>query len=130
MIHKFKIRIIGIIFEPKSRMILVGKNPGDKNYSFLEGDLDYKMELDKCLKKITKEKTGYGIHNLGAIYAENKIKNNKDLLKLYFLCEATEGKELPGKNVESLKWIKPKTVEKELKTKLPARLKEYIFGLE
>lgn len=130
MNNKFYVKVIGILFEPKSRMILVGKSYKDKVYSFLEGDLNYNEELDKCLKRMAKEKTGYKIHNLGAIYAKNKIKNKKDVLELYFLCEATEGKEKKGKTVEELIWIKPKEVEKKLKEKLPTRLREYIFGLE
>lgn len=130
MTNKFKIKIIGVLFEPKSRKILIGKNKGDKKYSFLEGELTYKEELDKCLKRVAKEKTGYKVHNLGTIYSKNKIKNKKDMLEIYFLCEATEGKEKKGKNIEELKWINPKNTEKELKTKFPTRLKEYIFGLE
>lgn len=130
MTDKFVVKIIGIMFEPKSRMILVGKNYGDKKYSFLDGELSHNVELDIGLKKIAKEKTGYKIHNLGAVYAKNKIKNKKEILELYFLCEATEGKEKRGKKVEELIWIKPKEVEKRLGEKLPSRLKEYIYGLE
>lgn len=130
MTEKFLVKIIGIIFEPKSRMILIGKKLRDKEFSFLEEELKTKEELDKFLKKAVKQKTGYKVHNLGAVYAENKIKGEANLLRLYFLCEATEGKEKAGKNVEVLKWIKPKSVEKELHVKLPPRLKEYIFGLE
>jgi ADP-ribose pyrophosphatase YjhB (NUDIX family) len=129
MADKYRIKIIGILFEPKSRKILIGKNKGDKKFSFLEGDLKYNEELDKCLKRVAKQKTGYKIHNLGAVYAKNKIKNKKDVLEIYFLCEATEGKEKPGPKVSELKWISPKNTEKELKEKFPTRLKEYIFGL-
>jgi ADP-ribose pyrophosphatase YjhB (NUDIX family) len=128
MENKFNVKIIGILFSPKARKILLGKNKGDKKLTFLEGDLRYEEELDVGLKRTAKEKTGYIIHNLGAIYAENKLRNKEDL-KLYFLCEATEGKEKPGENVAKLKWINPKDVEKQLKTKLPTRLKEYIFNL-
>jgi len=130
MISKFKVKIIGILFEPKSRKILLGKNIGDKNFSFLEGELKYNEELDVGLKRVTKQKTGYKIHNLGTVYAKNKIKNKRDLLELYFLCEATEGKEKQGKNVEKIIWIKPSEVEKIIKEKLPTQLKEYILGLE
>ena len=125
---KFKVKIIGILFNPSARKILVGKNKGDKNLSFLEGDLKCDEELDVSLKKMAKDKTGYIVHNLGAIYAENKLKDKK-MLQMYFLCEATEGKEKPGKNVSELKWINPKEVEKFIKVKLPTRLREYIFGL-
>jgi hypothetical protein len=130
MVDKFKVKIIGVLFEPKSRKILVGKRIGDKKYSFLEEDLIYNEELDKYLKNIAKKKTGYKVHNLGAIYAKNKIKNKKDILELYFLCEATEGKEKPGKEIKELIWIKPSEAEKKLEEKLPERLKEYLLGLE
>lgn len=129
MENKFRVKIIGIVFEPKSRRILLGKRIGDKNYSFLEGELSYKTELDKELKKIAKEKTGFKVHNLGAVYAKNCIKNRKDILELYFLCEATEGKEKKGKNVSELIWTKPSEVQKKLKEKFPSRLKEYILSL-
>jgi ADP-ribose pyrophosphatase YjhB (NUDIX family) len=128
MEDKFKVKIIGILFNPTTRKILVGKNKGDSELSFLEGDLRYNEELDIGLKRVTKEKTGYKVHNLGAIYAENMLKE-KDKLRVYFLCEATEGKEAPGPNVTELKWISPKDVEKFIKEKIPTRLKEYILNL-
>ena len=54
MINRFNVKIIGILFEPKSRKILVGKSKGDKKYSFLEEDLTYEEELDRCLKIVAK----------------------------------------------------------------------------
>ncbi len=126
--NRFRVKIIGILFSPKARKILIGKNRGDKNLSFLEGELRYNEELDVGLKRIAKEKTGYIIHNLGAVYAENRL-NKKDELRIYFLCEATEGKEKTGARVEELKWISPKDIEKYLKQRLPTRLRGYIFGL-
>jgi len=128
MVDNFKVKIIGILFNPSTRRILVGKNKGDKNLSFLETDLKYNEELDVTLKKTAKEKTGYIIHNLGAVYARNKLKN-KDTLQIYFLCEAIEGKEKLGKNVAELRWIKPKEVEKQLCENFPTRLKEYLLNL-
>jgi len=126
--EKFKVKIIGILFSPKARKILLGRNKGDKKLSFLEGHLRYNEELDIGLKRVAKEKTGYIIHNLGAVYAENKLKD-KEMLQIYFLCEATEGKEVPGTNVAELKWIHPKEVEKYLKEKLPTRLRGYVRSL-
>jgi len=128
MINKFKVKIVGILFNPSTRRILVGRNKGEKHLSFLEGDLKYDEELDRGLKRVTKEKTGYIIHNLGAVYARNKLKE-KDVLQIYFLCEATEGKEKPSKKVAEMRWIKPSEVEKQLNEKLPTRLKEYILNL-
>jgi ADP-ribose pyrophosphatase YjhB (NUDIX family) len=128
MNNQFKVKIIGILFSPKARKILIGRNKGENALSFLEGDLKYSEELDVGLKRVAKEKTGYKVHNLGAVYAENMLKN-KDELRLYFLCEATEGKEMPGPNVEELKWVPPKKIENFIKQKIPTRLKEYIKSL-
>jgi len=125
----FHVRIVGIIFDPKKRMLLVEKGLSADKYSFLEGDLEYDEEMDQTLKRFIKEKTGYKVHNLGAVYAENVLKN-PDKLKIHFLCEATEGKEKPGKEVEELIWVKPSEIEKTLEVKLPARLREYITNLE
>ena len=125
----FHVRIVGIIFDPKKRRLLVEKGLSANKYSFLEGDLEYDEEMDQTLKRFIKEKTGYKVHNLGAVYAENVLKN-PDKLKIHFLCEATEGKEKPGKEVEELIWVKPSEIEKTLEVKLPARLREYITNLE
>jgi ADP-ribose pyrophosphatase YjhB (NUDIX family) len=126
---KFKVKLVGVIFDPKKRKVLIGKGKGERRYSFLEGDLIPDEELDKELKRITKEKTGFIIHNLGTIYSENALEN-KEELKIYFLCEATEGEEKKGKDIEEIIWIKPSEVEKKLETKFPTRLKEFITGLE
>lgn len=128
MTNKFNVKIIGILFNPSARRVLVGKNKGDKYLSFLEGNLKYNEELDVGLKRVAMEKTGYIIHNLGAVYAKNKLKQ-KDSLQIYFLCEATEGKQKPGEKVAEIRWIKPKEVEKQIHEKLPARLREYILNL-
>jgi len=126
----FIVKIIGIIFDPKERKVLVGKNKGDERYTFLEGDLNHGEDLDKCLKRTTGEKTGFAIHNLGSIYAKNCLKEKKQLLELFFLCEATEGKENLGKNVQEIIWVKPSEVEKTINEKLPSTLREYIINLE
>ena len=126
--QKFKVILIGIIFNPQNRKILVGKNKEDKEYSFLEGNLQQGEDLDIGLKRVISKKTGYKVHNLGAVYADNSLENN-EILELYFLCEATEGEESPGENVEELKWIKPFEVEQIINKTLPSILKEYIINL-
>ncbi len=128
MANKFRVKIIGILFNPSTRRVLVGKNKGDKNLSFLDGELKYNEELDVGLKRVAKEKTGYIIHNLGAVYARNKLKD-KESLQIYFLCEATEGRQTPGKRVAEIRWVRPKEVEKLIHEKLPTRLREYILNL-
>lgn len=124
----FRVRLIGIIFNPRTRKILLEKNTGEKEFSFLDGGLRHNEELDKALKRMIFEKTGFKVHNLGAVYAENMLPERYKL-KLYFLCEATEGTQKIGPGVDDLKWISPKDTEKTIKEKLPPRLKEYLSNL-
>ena len=128
--EKFNVVIVGIIFDPKTRKILVGKAKGDEKYSFLEGNLTHNEELDVRLKKVTTEKTGYIVHNLGAVYAQNCLNSHGEELKIYFLCEATEGQEKLGENIEEILWVKPSEVEEKLGVSFPTRLKGYIEDLE
>src|SRR3989344_7818309 len=120
---KFYVRIVGIIFNPKERKILIGKNNGDKNYSFVDGELCYDEELNWGIKRVTKEKTGYEISNLGTIFAGLK---NKEELAIYFLCEIKNGEAKPGKNVKEIKWVKANEIENLINEKLPGKLKEYL----
>lgn len=124
----FNVKLVGIIFDTTQRKILVGKRKGDKEYSFVEGNLSHETELDKCLKKMIKEKTGYKVHNLGSIFAENALRDKMEL-KLYFLCERGEGKEKPEEGVIELTWIDPCKAEKIMNVKFPTRLREFIKGL-
>ncbi len=126
--NKFYIKIVGIIFDTKNRKVLIGKNKEEQKYSFLEGNLTQIEELDACLKRTVTEKTGYQVHNLGAIYAENMLQN-KNKVKLHFLCEVKSGEEKPGENVDELLWVKPSEVEEKIQVKLPSTLHEYITNL-
>lgn len=123
---KFYVRIVGIIFNPKERKILIGKNKGDKHHSFVDGELKYDEELNLGLKRVAKEKTGYDISNLGSIFAGLR---EKDELAIYFLCEIKDGKAKPGKNVKEIKWVKSKEIEKLINEKLPGKLKEYLNSI-
>ena len=127
----FYVKIAGIIFDTTTRKILIGKAKGDEKYSFLEGNLNHEEELDVCLKRIAKEKTGFKIHNLGAVYAENMLKD-KEKLKIHFLCEVGEEENqlVLGENIEELIWVKPSNVEKKIGISLPSRLHEYLIGLD
>ncbi|NCN86615.1 hypothetical protein GW932_02180 [archaeon] len=127
--EKFYVKIVGIIFDTSTRKVLVGRLDNEDHYSFIEGDLTHEEELDKCLKRTIKETTGCTVHNLGAVYAENMLKNNEKL-KIHFLCEIREGEVTPGGKITELLWVKPSEVEEKLGVELPSRLHEYITNLE
>ena len=45
--EKFLVKVVGIIFDPKKRKILIGRKKGEEKYSFIEEYLDYTLELEK-----------------------------------------------------------------------------------
>lgn len=124
--EKFYVKVIGVVFDPHRKKILIGKNKGDKYYSFVDGKLNHDKELNESLKKIIKEKTGYYISNLGSIFAGIK---KKEELAIYFLCEIKEGKEDLGRGVKEIKWVKADEIEDFINEKLPGKLMEYIKNI-
>ena len=127
---KFDVKIIGILFNPQEKKILVGRNKGENKFSFVDGELKYEEELDIGLKRVVKNKTGYEVHNLGVVFANNRVngQNSKEL-ELYFLCEVKGGNETPGNNTEELKWIKAHEYQDLTDKKLPRRLREYVQNI-
>ena len=126
---KFYVKIIGIIFNPSERKILLGKNKGDGYFSFVDGELRYDEELNQGVKRVTQEKTGYIVSNLGSVFAGINPEK-EDELAMYFLCEVKDGKETPGENVEEIKWVKAHEIEDLINEKLPKKLIEYVFRIE
>jgi len=124
--EKFQVKVVGIIFDPSKRKVLLTKRDGGA-CCFVEGTLGYGEELDERLKNLVQEKTGFSVHNLGAVYAENMLEE-KDVLKLYFLCEAMENR--AEGNFPEVVWVHPAEVEAKLSLTLPTRLREYLDGLE
>lgn len=125
---KFYVKIIGIIFDPAKRKILIGKNNGDEHFSFIDGELRYDEELNQGVKRVTQEKTGYIVSNLGSVFAGINPEK-EDELAMYFLCEVKDGQEAPGEKVEEIKWVKAHEIEELIKEKLPEKLHEYIFSI-
>lgn len=133
---RFIVYVNGVIFDPKTRKILINKG-GEINVSkdlpgftwgFIGGRAKPGKDLDKTLKKLVKERTGLRVSNLGAIFAKT-FPENGHLIAIYFLCESFAGKLRRGKNVAELKWVSPEHLEKHFTTSFHPRLKEYIMNL-
>jgi len=132
-LDKFNAIVLGIIFDPKEKKILIGKRINDPfvpklSWCFPGGRLKIKDEVDKALKTHIKKKTGYDINNLGAIFS--KIENDKeDLLLVYFLTQVFEGVEKPGDGMTELKWIHPKELRTYFTTSFNKKLEQYLLDL-
>jgi 8-oxo-dGTP diphosphatase len=131
---KFLPILLGVIFDPKHRKILIGRRENDPfipelTWCFPGGKLDYGEELEETLKKKIKEKTGLDVENLGAVFAKI-YPEKKNFLAIYYLCEVIGGREKPAGDLKELKWVSPEEVEKYFTTSFHPHLKEYITNLK
>lgn len=131
----FHILMVGIIFDPEKRKILVIRKEGDPElgpeftWGFPGTELHYGKEMDSYLKEKIKEKTGLNIKNLGCVFSK-VYPEKKDYAALYFLCEAVGGEEKLGPFYKEMKWVNPEDLEKLFTTSFHPRLKEYIMNLK
>jgi len=132
--NTFQVVVLGVIFDPAKRKILLGRRENDPQlkeltWCFPGGKLLAGESPDKKLKKRVKEKTGYDIKNLGTIFSRI-YPEKQDLLSIYFLCEVFKGEELPADDLVELKWVSPEEVESHFQTSFHPELKEYILHLK
>jgi len=129
----FKAVILGIIFDPKEKKILIGKRENDPNipeltWCFPGGRAVKGEDVDKTLKRNVKAKTGYDVKNLGTFFSEISPEK-KDLLAIYFLTQVFEGEEQVGNDLVELKWVSPKELENYFTISFHKKLKEYLIDL-
>ena len=130
----FKVILLGIIFDPKTKKILIGKRENDPHipnlsWCFPGGELNYNEMLDESLKRKIKEKTALDVENLGAVFAK-VYPEKKEFLAIYYLCEVVGGKEKTAGDFKELKWVSPEELEKHFTTSFHPKLKEYIINLK
>ena len=131
--NKFDIILIGVIYNPEKKEILIGKGSLDPDsltgWCFPGTKLKKGEEPDKKLKQKIKEQTGYEVKNLGSIFVRVPQKEPEKFI-VYFLCEMFSGKEKAGGEVTELRWMNPKKeLEKYFASDMNTRLKGYLQSL-
>ncbi len=130
----FLVNVLGIVFDTKTRKILIGRRENDPyikelTWCFPGGTPHYNKELEDALKKEIKEKTGLNVGNLGAIFAKT-YPEKREFLSVYYLCESIGGEAKPGGSFKELKWVNPEELEEYFTTSFHPNLKEYIVNLK
>lgn len=131
--NSFQVILLGIIFDPKERKILIGRREKDKYYpklswAFPGGDLTHDGEINKTLKEKIKAQTGLKVKNLGAVFSKT-YEEDRSLVAIYFLCEAVKGRPKAGEKLKELKWVKAEQLESLFTTSFHPRLKEYLVHI-
>ncbi len=129
----FLVILLGVVFNPKTKKILIGRRKNDSyikelSWCFPGGRAKYGEELKEALKREIKKKTGLEVQSLGAVFAKT-YPEKKEFLSIYYLCEAVGGKEKAGEKFVEVKWVNPEELEKYFTTSFHPELKEYINNL-
>lgn len=130
---KFNVIVLGMIFDPAKRKILLGRRENDKEIPDLEwcfpgGRVEINEDVNHTLKREIQLKTGYDVKNLGCIFSRVHPRNN-NFFSVYFLCEIRSGEEKAADDLVELKWVNPDEVEEYFKQPLPKIMKEYLDNL-
>ncbi len=130
----FVVIVLGIIFDPFKKKILIGRRVRDPHikeltWSFPGGKPEYYEDLDQAIIREIKEETNLNVESLGPVFAK-AYPEKMELLSIYYLCEVKSGKEKAGEDFVELKWVKPGELQKYFKTSFHPKLKEYLLGLK
>jgi ADP-ribose pyrophosphatase YjhB (NUDIX family) len=130
----FKIILLGIIFDPKKKRILIGRRENDPYVPKLiwtppGGSIIPGEDLENSLKIKIKEQTGFNVENLGNIFAMIP-EEKKNFILLLYLCEVIRGKEKVGGNLKEIKWVKPEELDSYFTIAYHPHLREYILNLK
>ncbi len=130
----FLVNCLGIIYDEKSKKILIGKRKDDPylkglGWCFPGGMPSYNHDLEEYLKHEIKIKTNIDVDIRQLIFAKTYPEERK-LLSIYYLCTATGGKEKAGEKFVEVKWISPKEVKKYFSTSIHPFILGYLNNLK
>ena len=133
-LDNFKVILLGIIYDPSKKKILIGRRESDPYVPELKwtppgGRVMLGEDLEESLKTKIKEQTGLEIENLGNIFAMIP-KEKEDFVLILYLCEVVGGNEKVGGNLKEIKWVKPEELDEYFTIAYHKYLREYILNLK
>ena len=116
----FLVNVLAIIYDPKTKKILIGRRKDDLylkqlNWCFPGGMPGYKDDLEVYLKHEVKLKTGLIIEPKKVIFAKT-YPEKREFLSIYYYCEISGGEEKAGELFINIKWVKPTEVKRYFTT--------------
>ena len=132
--NDFKVIVLGIIYNPRTKKILIGRREKDPYVSKLNwtppgGRVNHGEDIEKALKVKIKIQTGLEVENLGHIFSMIP-KEKKDFILIIHLCEVVGGKEKVGGNLKAIKWVDPEDLDNHFTVAYHPHLREYILNLK
>lgn len=132
----FLVNLLGIIYNPKTKLILIGRRVNDPHFKgltwvFPGGRPDYKIELEDNLQREIKENTGLDVIAKQVIFSKT-YPEKREFLSIYYYCECESIENIiePTGNLKQLKWVKPTDVKDYFTTSIHPKILEYLKTLE
>ena len=130
----FLVNVLGIIYNPKTKLILIGRRVRDPyikelSWCFPGGRPSYQNDLEFYLKKEIKKKTGFDVNIKQIVFAKT-YPEKREFLSIYYFCEVIGGEGDIGEKFVELKWIKPTEIEKYFTTSIHPKIMEFLKKLE
>ena len=129
----FLVNVLGIVYNPETKKILIGKREDDPylkelSWSFPGGRPEYKDDIEYYLESEIKNKTGVEIEVKDVVFAKTYPEQRK-FLSIYYYCEVIGGTEKAGEKFSEIKWIIPIEVQKYFTTSIHPILMDYLRKL-
>ena len=129
----FLVRVLGIVYDPKKKQILIGRTENDPfipklSWQFPGGRPAYEQDLEFYLKLEIKKKTGLDVVVKKIVFART-YEVKREFLSIFYHCEPS-GKAKAGEKFVELKWIKPTDVKKYFYPPVHPEVLKYLKTLE
>lgn len=131
----FLVNVLGIIHDPKSGKVLIGRREGDPHLPRLSwclpgGRPTYEHELEESLVREIEKKTGLRCEVKKILFVRT-YPERREFLSIYYLCEWVAGELKDAEKHVENKWVLPSEVRAHFAHPAPdARLLEALEELE
>ncbi len=130
----FLLNVLAIIYDPKTRQILIGRRENDPylkelSWCFPGGRPDYKEDLEYYLKLEANKKTNLDVEVKEVIFAKT-YPEKREFLSIYYHCQIVGGQEKAGEKFVEIKWVKPSEVQNYFTTSLHPKVLKYLKTLD
>lgn len=130
----FVVNVLGIVWNSKTKKILIGRRENDPyikklTWCFPGGRPDYQKDLEEYLKLEIKKKTNLNVKVDKIVFAKT-YPEDRQFLSIYYLCSVKVSREKAGEKFVELKWVKPVEVKKYFTTSLSPLLLKFLKTLK
>lgn len=130
----FLVNVLGIVYNPKTKKILIGRRENDPyipelSWCFPGGLPSYGDDLEKSVINNIKLKTGLEVDIKRVVFAKT-YPERREFLSIYYRCDVVGGIEKPGDGFKELKWVMPTEVKQYFTTSLHDKVFEYLRDMD